>query len=75
MVRPIIKDEMKENIQEQLEEHSEQLQQLGERIGETARKFSRATNDYVQENPWKTIGIAAGIGFVLGAIFLRSRDE
>jgi ElaB/YqjD/DUF883 family membrane-anchored ribosome-binding protein len=76
MVRPFRKEDMKENIQEQLAAQSEQLQQLGERISETAKKVSAATNEYVQDNPWKTIAIAAGVGFLIGAMVMRGgRDE
>jgi len=74
MVRPIRKNEIKEELQDQLAEHSEQLQELGERFGETARKFSRATNEYVQENPWRTIAIAAGVGFLIGMLVMRDKD-
>lgn len=71
MVRPIRKEDMKSDLQEQLAEQTEQLHQLGERISETAKKVSQATNDYVQDNPWKTIGIAAGIGFLIGMMVMR----
>jgi ElaB/YqjD/DUF883 family membrane-anchored ribosome-binding protein len=29
------------------------------------------TDDYVHANPWPAIGVAAGVGFVLGALFAR----
>ncbi len=39
-----------------------------------------ATDGYVRDNPWNAVGIAAGIGFVLGigfsaGAFLRRRDD
>jgi len=30
-----------------------------------------ATEDYVRRNPWQAIGIAAGVGLVLGALLAR----
>ena len=75
MVRQINKEDMKSEIQDQLSEHAEKLQELGERISETAQKISGATNRYVQENPWKTIAIAAGVGFLLGMVMRRGSDE
>ena len=75
MVRPITKQDMKEEIQEQLTEQTEKLRQLGEKISESAQNLSRATNEYVQENPWKTIAIAAAVGFVAGMLITRGRDE
>lgn len=32
---------------------------------------ARATDDYVNENPWQAVGIAAGIGLLLGIIIGR----
>ena len=32
---------------------------------------ARATDDYVNDNPWQAVGIAAGIGFLLGVIIGR----
>ena len=32
---------------------------------------ARATDDYVNENPWQAVGIAAGVGFLLGIIIGR----
>jgi ElaB/YqjD/DUF883 family membrane-anchored ribosome-binding protein len=39
-----------------------------------------ATDEYVRDNPWNAVGIAAGIGFLLGigfsaGTFLRRRDD
>lgn len=75
MVRPFRKEDMKSELQEQLAEQTEQLHQLGERISETARKVSQATNEYVQDNPWKTIAIAAGVGFVIGMMVMRGGED
>jgi ElaB/YqjD/DUF883 family membrane-anchored ribosome-binding protein len=32
---------------------------------------ARATDDFVKENPWQAVGIAAGIGVLLGIIIGR----
>ena len=32
---------------------------------------ARATDDFVHENPWKAVGIAAGVGLLLGVIIGR----
>jgi ElaB/YqjD/DUF883 family membrane-anchored ribosome-binding protein len=56
---------------------------LGEHY-ETARAKGKeafdATHGYVTENPWNAVGIAAGVGFLLGigfsaGVFLRRRDD
>jgi ElaB/YqjD/DUF883 family membrane-anchored ribosome-binding protein len=38
---------------------------------EKAKAVGRATDDYVHENPWKSVGIAAGVGFVVGLLIGR----
>ena len=38
---------------------------------DTGRKAAAATDDYVRANPWPAIGIAAGLGFVIGALLVR----
>ncbi|MES2354707.1 MAG: YqjD family protein [Pseudomonadota bacterium] len=49
-----------------------------ERVGELqgvvvqkTKAAARVTDDYVHENPWKSIGIAAGIGVVIGLLLNR----
>lgn len=46
-------------------------ERLGELEGEVrmrAREAARTTDRYVHENPWGAIGMAAGIGFILGLL-------
>jgi ElaB/YqjD/DUF883 family membrane-anchored ribosome-binding protein len=40
-------------------------------VTERARQAARYTDDYVHENPWNAIGIAAGIGLLLGILMSR----
>ncbi len=40
-------------------------------IRDKAREAARATDDYVHENPWRSIGIAAGAGLVVGLLIGR----
>ncbi len=35
------------------------------------RAAAQATDVYVHENPWKSIGVAAGVGFLVGFILGR----
>lgn len=35
------------------------------------RDAARATDDFVHEQPWKAVGIAAGIGLILGLLVGR----
>lgn len=38
---------------------------------ERAKQFGKETDDYVQANPWRAVGIAAGIGLVFGLLIGR----
>ena len=40
-------------------------------LRDNARAMARATDDYVRDNPWQSVGIAAGFGFLLGLIIGR----
>ncbi|MCK9986748.1 MAG: hypothetical protein AzoDbin1_03220 [Azoarcus sp.] len=35
---------------------------------EQAKKVANATDDYVHKNPWQSVGIAAGVAFLLGLL-------
>lgn len=35
---------------------------------EQAKKVAYATDDYVHKNPWQSVGIAAGVAFLLGLL-------
>ena len=47
------------------------LQEMQGDAVDRARDAARATDDYVHDNPWAAIGVAAGAGFVLGALLSR----
>jgi len=58
----------------------ESLQHAKARLAETqdevlqgARDAAEATESYVKKNPWAALGIAAGVGLVIG-LLLRRRD-
>jgi len=38
---------------------------------EKAKAAGHATDVFVHENPWKSIGIAAGVGLVVGLLISR----
>jgi ElaB/YqjD/DUF883 family membrane-anchored ribosome-binding protein len=40
-------------------------------LAEKTKEYAQQTDDYVQENPWKAIGIAAGAGLILGLLISR----
>ncbi len=64
-----------EQIQKGIREGKFSWGQIQNTIAETTRKTVRATDDYVHENPWGVIGIAAGIGLVVGLLLAPSSGE
>lgn len=38
---------------------------------ERGRQLARTTDDYVHQHPWSSIGVAAGIGLLLGVVIAR----
>jgi ElaB/YqjD/DUF883 family membrane-anchored ribosome-binding protein len=44
---------------------------MEEAVVEKTKATVKATDDYVQENPWKAIGISAAVGVLVGALISR----
>lgn len=47
------------------------LQELEGQAVDRAKAAARATDDYVHEHPWLSIGVAAAVGFVAGLMMNR----
>ena len=47
------------------------LQELEGEAVDRAKEAAKYTDDYVHENPWRSIGIAAAVGFVAGLMMTR----
>lgn len=64
-------DELRAQIHESLLRAKETLRLSQESLREKGEEAVVAAEDYVQANPWQSIGIAAGVGFVLGLLATR----
>lgn len=40
-------------------------------IVDSGKKAARATDDYVHDHPWQSVGVAAGVAFLLGLLVSR----
>lgn len=49
----------------------ERLENLGHAIGDRTNAYAHAIDDQVHENPWTAIGVAAGVGLVMGVLLGR----
>ena len=63
----------RERIQESLSAARTRLSKAQEAMLEKTKQAARATDEYVHENPWRAVGIAAGVGLVVGMLISRGR--
>lgn len=63
----------RERIQESLAAARERLVAAEHAVVEKTKQAAKATDEYVHENPWKSVGIAAGVGLVIGMLISRGR--
>jgi len=61
----------RERIQDSLHQAKVKLAEAEAMVAERAKQAARYTDDYVHENPWRAIGVAAGIGLLLGLLISR----
>jgi ElaB/YqjD/DUF883 family membrane-anchored ribosome-binding protein len=47
------------------------LIRLEETVVEKTKEAAKATDEYVKENPWKSVGIGAAAGLVIGLLISR----
>ena len=61
----------RERIQDSLHQAKVKLAEAEVVVRERAAQAARYTDEYVHDNPWHAIGVAAGIGLLLGIILAR----
>lgn len=64
-------EELRAQIQERLLKARTTLEDTKESLQERGQAAVDATEDYVQANPWQSVGIAAGVGFLIGLLATR----
>jgi ElaB/YqjD/DUF883 family membrane-anchored ribosome-binding protein len=64
--------ELREKVTEHLKRAKFRLQEEQEKVVTRTKEVANATDDYVHENPWQAVGVAAGVGFLLGLVIGRS---
>jgi ElaB/YqjD/DUF883 family membrane-anchored ribosome-binding protein len=64
--------EMRGRIQTGLHLTRAKLAHLQEVAVQKAKTAASTTDEFVHENPWKSIGIAAGAGLLIGMLIRRS---
>jgi ElaB/YqjD/DUF883 family membrane-anchored ribosome-binding protein len=65
--------EVRERVQGHLDVVKDRLAQAEDAVMVKAKQAADATDDYVNENPWRAVGIAAGAGLLIGMLIGRGR--
>ena len=58
-------------IQDHLNNAKVSLAEAQAAVVDRAKAVGRATDAYVHDNPWRSVGAAAGIGFIIGLLIGR----
>ena len=64
-------EDVKSKLSSQYDVAREKFGELQSTVQDGAKAAMTTTDDYVRSNPWRAVGIAAGIGALIG--FLASR--
>lgn len=65
--------EARARTRDKLREARERMGEIEEKLLSEARKKAKAADGYVRENPWRSIGVTAGLAFALGVLLGRRR--
>lgn len=63
--------ELRTKIQAHLADAKVRLADAEAALVDKAKQVGRVTDDYVHDNPWRSVGIAAGIGLIIGLLIGR----
>lgn len=61
----------REKIQDSMQRAKLKLADTEEVMVDKTKQAARVADEYVHENPWKAVGIAAGIGLIIGLLIGR----
>jgi ElaB/YqjD/DUF883 family membrane-anchored ribosome-binding protein len=72
--------EARVKVQDSLKVAQDKLGEVQENVKTKGQEAFTVTDSYVRDNPWNAVGIAAGVGFLLGigftaGAFLRRSDD
>lgn len=63
--------ELRERGMGMLRQAKEKAQDLQDAVVHTSKAAARATDDYVHDHPWQAVGVAAGVGLLIGLLLNR----
>jgi ElaB/YqjD/DUF883 family membrane-anchored ribosome-binding protein len=62
---------LRARMEQNLQATKERLSNLQKSALETTTAAAKATDTYVHDNPWQAVGVAAGVGFLIGLLLSR----
>ena len=63
--------EVRARAEQSLQQAKGRLSELEQDARRRAQEMTDATEGYVRDNPWQSVGIAAGVGLLLGLLMSR----
>ena len=63
--------DLREQVETKLRTARIKLQEMQDDAVDRAKAAARATDEYVHDNPWQAIGVAAAIGILVGLLMNR----
>lgn len=61
----------RQKVQDSLQRARAELSDVEEVLVDQGKQAARATDEYVRAHPWQSVGIAAGIGVIIGLLISR----
>lgn len=58
-------------LQDTYESTKDDLVKAERLVAEKSKQAATATTDYMQSNPWRSVGIAGGVGLLIGYLLTR----
>jgi ElaB/YqjD/DUF883 family membrane-anchored ribosome-binding protein len=62
---------IRSRARESLQQAKARLAEAEGQAREQVREVAGSTDEYVHENPWQAVGVAAGVGLLLGLLISR----
>lgn len=62
---------LRERLQEHMHRAKDRLADTTEVVVDKTKQAAKVTDEYVHDHPWHAVGIAAGVGLVIGMLISR----
>jgi ElaB/YqjD/DUF883 family membrane-anchored ribosome-binding protein len=63
--------DLRAKIQNRLADAKLRIADAEAALVDKAKRAGRAADDYVHDNPWRSVGVAAGVGLIIGLLIGR----